>query len=181
MKSILVLLDANIIIDLFILGYWKNIIKKYKVYIPSIIVDKEARYFESPIHGRTPIDLSPYISQGQIEVLYADATDYVYIQSQFDSTFILDKGEMEAIALMKSSQGGKHIFCTGDAAAIKALSMLNMSDRGISLEELFKKIGINPKDLEKRHQKSFFDRCLQEGFDKRLRGEGLSVNANSRI
>lgn len=47
MKSKLVILDANVIIDCHRNDVWKQIISSYEIYIPATILYDEAKYFVS--------------------------------------------------------------------------------------------------------------------------------------
>ncbi len=44
---LLLLLDADVIIDLHRLGVWKTIAQKHEIYIPSIVLRKEAYRYEN--------------------------------------------------------------------------------------------------------------------------------------
>ena len=54
----IVLLDADVIIDLHGFGIWKQIIKKNNILISSIILRKEVYYYEDESGIRHHIDLS---------------------------------------------------------------------------------------------------------------------------
>lgn len=181
MKSKLILLDAVIVIDLFELGYWNQIIQNYEIYLPSSVANLEANYYKDAYGTQISIELEHYLKNNQIKILTADNTHITNLESIFDSEFKLDLGEKEALALMLTNDGSSQIFCTSDATAIYALAMLNMRNRGISLEELLNSIGIQSNKLERQHKKRFFNECLQKGFEKRLRGEGLAVDSPYRI
>lgn len=54
----IVLLDADVIIDLHQFGIWKNIVKKNKILISSIILRQEVYYYEDKSGIKHQIDLS---------------------------------------------------------------------------------------------------------------------------
>jgi len=58
--------------------------------------------------------------------------------------------------------------------AIKALSILDLAERGISFEHLLKRSGITRKDLEPKHTESRFRRFLKEGSIMKIQGVGSS-------
>lgn len=58
---LLVLLDADVIIDLHRLGVWKHIVKSQQINIPSIILHKETYYYEDDRETRHSIDLKKEI------------------------------------------------------------------------------------------------------------------------
>lgn len=55
---LLLLLDADVIIDLHRLGIWKHIIKNHNIYIPSIILRREIYHYEDEKGRQYPIDLA---------------------------------------------------------------------------------------------------------------------------
>lgn len=67
------------------------------------------------------------------------------------------------------------LLCTCDYAAIKALALLDLIDRGISFENLLKKSGITKK-LEYKHTEKRYKKCLSEGSIMRIQGRGLKKN-----
>ena len=65
MKPPLVLLDANIIIEVHELNVWQPLITSFDVAVPSVVARQEAKYFV--VRGQhNSIKLSPYIAQGKI-------------------------------------------------------------------------------------------------------------------
>jgi hypothetical protein len=58
---LLLLLDADVIIDLHRLGVWEIIVKKHEVYISSIVLHKEAYYYEDSSGAIHPIELEKEI------------------------------------------------------------------------------------------------------------------------
>jgi hypothetical protein len=62
-KSLLVILDANIIIDAHKHGYWKILISNFQVCIPAIVIYDEANYFYDH-DGRKIINLQPFVRNG---------------------------------------------------------------------------------------------------------------------
>ncbi len=86
MKSKLVILDANIIIDCHRNDVWKQIISSYEIYIPATILYDEAKYFVSKnTEEKKEIDLSQDKSHGKIQVIEADIS-HVHL---FDFFFLL--------------------------------------------------------------------------------------------
>jgi|GEM_PF-6759019 hypothetical protein len=78
----------------------------------------------------------------------------------------IDPGEREALALLKNPNFKNFYFCTGDALAVKLLSILGITDRGISVEKLLDKIGITKK-LDKHFKEKWFQRQLSLGFQEK--------------
>lgn len=60
---LLLLLDADVIIDLHKLGAWEQITKSHSVHIPSIILHQEVYYFTDDKGNRHPINLENEIGK----------------------------------------------------------------------------------------------------------------------
>lgn len=169
-QLLLLLLDADVIIDLHKLGLWKQITKSHKVSIPSIVLHKEVYYYEDE-NGRHHIDLEKEAGATFSE-LSCSAQELLRFKERFDRVFQeeLHDGEKEALMLLQKQED--LLLCTCDYAAIKALALLDLSDKGISFENLLKKSGINKK-LEFKHAEKRFRKYLNEGSIMRIQGRGL--------
>ncbi len=66
MKSRLVILDANVIIDAFAGGFWDALVAQYEVRITSIILHSEVFFYENYKSQRVPINLEPYLVSKKI-------------------------------------------------------------------------------------------------------------------
>ncbi|MEW6068055.1 MAG: hypothetical protein AB1610_07185 [Nitrospirota bacterium] len=168
---LLLLLDADVIIDLHRLGAWKHIVRSHQIHIPSIILHKEAYYYEDDSGTRHSINLKKEIGL-TITELSCSVEEMALFKEQFDLVFQeeLHDGEKEALILLQKQEG--LLLCTCDHAAIKAMALLDLSDRGISFESLLKKSGINKK-LDYKHTEKRFKKCLSEGSIMRIQEWGL--------
>ncbi len=167
----LVLLDADVIIDLHRLGVWEQIIKKHTIYVSSIILRREVYFYQDTKGSRHPIDLVKEIG-GKINELSCSAQELLAFKEKFDAVFQEDlhDGEKEALVLLQKQED--LMLCTCDHAAIKALALLDLSDKGISFENLLKKSGIT-KQLEYKHTEKRFQKCLSEGSIMKIQERGL--------
>jgi|ERR1700675_48728 len=180
MKPRSVLLDANVIIESYAIGVWNSLMLSLDIAVPSIITRQEAKYFI--VAGKyNPIQLAPLIANNQLRELAADTRELSELINNFGFLFSqsIDAGEHEALALFLAGRCAGHHFCTADAAPIQSLAMLDMSDCGISLEELLQSIGI-AKPLDKQFRKSFFEQQIMEGKRRRSEGDGLSLSSRFR-
>jgi hypothetical protein len=168
---LLLLLDADVIIGLHKLGVWEQIVKNHKVHVPSIILHKEVYYYEDGKGMRNPINLSRDINKKIFEVS-CSAKELIEFAKQFDRVFQEDlhDGEKEALVILRKHEEFK--LCTCDHAPIKTLGLLDLSDQGISFENLLKKTGMNKK-LEYKYTENRFRKCLSEGVTMRIQGRGL--------
>ena len=179
MKPKCVLLDANIVIRAHEISVWEKLIEKVQIIIPSSVVH-EAHSLFSDEQGRLPeaIDLKKLVTEQKIEQLSASVEEMASFLSQFDSLFQkgLHEGETEALALIYSNKTPDAFFCTGDAIANFALTMIAKSEKGISFESLLKTIGLQ-KSLSWECTEEFFQRKLEEGKIRLITRDGL-VNKN---
>jgi hypothetical protein len=76
----------------------------------------------------------------------------------------LDPGELEALALLHSRQFPDFHFCTGDQAAIKAMSVLGLSSQALSFEKLLVSAGFITKGLHGSYSQDALQRRLAEGL-----------------
>jgi hypothetical protein len=73
---------------------------------------------------------------------------------------------LESLAILAREEA--LIFCSCDAAAIRALPLLNLSDRGISVESLLKSSGLQRSDLKDRHTDQYFMNNLAIGQENKI-------------
>jgi len=122
----LVLLDADVIIDLFRLGLWNQVINNTSIVIPAII-SQESYYYLDKNGIRKYIDLRLY--KDKISILSGEevtAEDIAIIKNKFDTYNTgreIHSGELEALAIIANNKD--YMFCTADAAAIFALASLS--------------------------------------------------------
>ena len=168
-----VLLDANVIIEAYKLGIWEKLLDRINALVPSTVAHDEALFFR---RGKIPqpIDLMRLIRIGKINELSTTVAELGSLQSVFDRVFVqgLDSGELEALALIKADRVGTALYCTGDAAAIRALAMIGHSGFGISMEMLLKETGLQ-KYLNNQFTEKFFKEKIAEGQENLITGRGL--------
>jgi len=77
-------------------------------------------------------------------------------------------GELESLAVLVREE--ELTFCSCDAAAIRVLPFLDLSERGISAEQLLQKSGLalNPKRLSDKHTEDFFKNNLGIGQEEKV-------------
>jgi hypothetical protein len=139
MKSLL-LLDADVIIDLHSLGLFEKMSKSY-----SLFVTQEVKMGKKVTA----------IKDVKVEHLVA-------VQKEArEARLAIDSGESTSIAYIL--QGEKDIkLCSCDKAAIKLLAYMNLENHGNSLEKALKSAGHHAK-LYPRHLESSFQKCIKEG------------------
>ena len=160
MKKLL-LLDADIIIDLHSLDLFQNICKAYDVHVTKTVLDEAKFYRKDGVSW--PIDiLSKVIIVDDIEI---EALRQVNDQAK-KAILQIDPGEATSIAyLIQSDEDIK--FCSCDKAAITLVSFMDIEEKCISLEKALKEAG-HHKHLYPRHLNSSFEDCIKKGKELRI-------------
>lgn len=159
----LLLLDADVIIDLHSLDLFEKICRSYEVCITKT-VSNEAKYYKKG-GQKYPIQLHP-----EIEII-----EDIKIKSLMEVekhakgvTLQIDPGEAESIAfLIEAEEEIK--FCTCDRAAITLISYMDLDSKCISLESALKTVGFKFKNaLYPRHLEDNFKKCIKQGKEYRI-------------
>lgn len=161
MKKLL-LLDADVVIDLHTLGLFDRINKGFEIHITKTVLD-EASYFKSG-GARTKIDIRNRVTV--IENVAVEHLQKVRNEAK-EARLGIDPGEMEAIACLMQEDEGL-IFCTCDQAAIKLLAFMNLEERSVSFEKALRSTGYQKKNLYPRHWEKKFTECIREGKTLRI-------------
>jgi len=171
MKPRLVLLDADVIIEAHNIGVWQDIIKGYEVLVPSIIIEDQAKFY-SKQEQRTTIDLKSQVAQHQIQEIQTTTEEIECLYEKFArNPPEIHPGETEAVAYIFCHSEEGHVFCTGDHAAIIALTKCGMSDKVISFEELLNKIGLT-KTLKKQLTESYRKDVTKKASTQKIMEQG---------
>ena len=176
--SLCVLLDANIIIEAHACGAWASLLERVILIVPSTVLAEATHYVERETGMRTEIHLDRTTQQGQIREVSATAEQLATLLDRFDPVFSqrMDPGEAEALALLLAGELSDCFFCSSDGPAIRALNLLSMPERGISLEMLLRKVGLERR-LARPFDERFFREMQARGAQEFVRGEGLRHQA----
>ena len=170
-KFRLLLLDANVIIELFRLGKWDSVIERCDIHIARTVVE-EANYWEDENGGQNTIDLTPYENDARITIVETPLSDIVAFKNRFDPNYAerLDPGELESLAFL-SSVDKEYLICSADHIVFKTLGNINLRERGVSLQEILDKIGLSSK-LSREYCTEFREGCTTEGEIDGVQGFG---------
>ncbi len=165
-----VIADAVVVINAHEENYWEALCNTYQVVLPGIVLEDEVFYFQSD-KGRKGLNPSEWISKGMITRIDAEIKDYDTINKRLSKDFMagLDAGEREALAILTAKNYQQLLFATADRTAIKALGVLGMGNRGISVEELLDGLGsgsAKKAKLSKHFTKEWFQKYKIEGFSE---------------
>jgi hypothetical protein len=168
-QSRLVLLDANIVIELFRLGIWNQITERCDIVLAETVVEESA-FYDTP-DGREYIDWDAVRNAGTVRIESLPVTDIKKYCDKFGQGYFekLDPGEAEALALLARETGS--MICSADKIVWRVLGNTNATERGISLEEILQSSGLT-KQLQRRFTKAFRQEWNKKGGIDRFMGTG---------
>lgn len=174
-KFPLLLLDANVVIELFRLGLWDKVLECCDVHLSRTIVQREAHFFKDSEGSRHDFDLREYEASGQITVFDVELSEVRHFALSFDPTYFerLDPGETEAMTHLLTSPA-PYLICSADSIVFKVLGNLNRAEQGISLEEVLNDVGLGRR-LTWRFTRAFRDKWTKRGFVDHLGGMGKKI------
>ncbi|MBW2004446.1 MAG: hypothetical protein JRI72_07490 [Deltaproteobacteria bacterium] len=162
----LLLLDADVIIDLHTLGLFGKISKAYDICLTRNVFE-EARYYKK---DGTKIDID--IKDVTI-IENVDLESLRKIQrGSKEARLGIDPGESTSIAYLIQAEE-EITFCTCDQAAIKLISYMELEQKSISLERAFRDIGYHKRNLYPRHLERTFKAAVKEGKTLRIQFKKL--------
>lgn len=170
-KFRLLLLDANVVIEISRHGLWDQIIARCEVHLAHTVVD-EAHFYLDARGDQQPIDLGPQINAGAITVFDLTPSDLAALRAKFDPVYFekLDPGETESLGhLLRQSDECQ--ICSADAIVFRVLGNIGRSEQGVSLEEVLNAIGLG-RQLVWKYTKNFREHWTQKGFEEGLGGMG---------
>lgn len=171
-KSPFLLLDTGPIIKLFELDLWETFIQNRDVTVTRAIAE-QAKY-ASPKYEDIRIDLDPYEAQGLIgieDVELAKVGDFIDLFKRPYAEQI-HEGEKEMLAFLLTSDKAWKI-CAADGAVFRVLGLLGKAEKGISLEEVLKDIGLFRSNVEWKYTKKFREKYTRLGQIEAIQGKGL--------
>jgi len=162
----LLLLDADVIIDLHTLGLFERISKAYDICLTRNVFE-EARYYKMG-GAKIAIDIK--------DVTIIEDTDLESLRmvqgEAKEARLGIDPGESTSIAYLIQTEE-QITFCSCDQAAIKLISYMELEQKSISLEKALRNAGYHEKNLYPRHLEKTFKTYIEEGKTLRIQFKGL--------
>jgi predicted nucleic acid-binding protein len=161
------LLDADVIIDLLSMDVFDKLTSSHEIFAASTVIN-EVRFFKRSAEKHA-VDLrEQYLSGDLLKELSASTDEIKEVLTKLPVTSheSIDAGELESLAILAREED--LIFCSCDAAGIRALPFLDLSDRGISVENLLKSSGLQRSDLKDRHTEQYFRNNLAVGQESKI-------------
>ncbi len=163
-KYQIVLCDSCIVIELFRLNLWEQIISSFEITISSTIVDEVSFYIDNQ-QNKHNINLKKYIDDKKIKEVSVSITLIQNFYQKFDPSFQdrLDPGETELLAYLFDNKNNDIKICSADSIVFKILGKELMSENSISLEEMLPN-NFPKKQIRKQFTKKFKEQYLQNGL-----------------
>ena len=159
------LLDADVIIKFLEIDILGSLLKLHEIHVASTVID-EVKYYRRD-GKKIPVDFrKDYIDAGTV---FESTATIEEMQEMLKCLPPLKReaihaGEMESLAILVREE--TLTLCTFDAAAIRTLPFLRMSERAISAEKLLNISGLtlaSGHKLDIRLSEPYFRRNLEDG------------------
>ncbi len=175
MKSKLLLLDANIVLELLRLDIWDEFLERCDVSLAEAVVSE---VHTTPVpHGiGHEIDLHLFASAGKLSIVATPISQANEFLVQFGREYAdkLDPGELESLAMLCTSEHVGDQICSADAIVYRTLGLLDRREQAISLESILRSIGLTQR-LAHQYCEPFMEKHLSQGFRDRLEGHGFKA------
>lgn len=169
-KLRLLLLDANVLLELHRLGLWSRACERCEFLIVRTVVEEAMFYFDDS-GQKVFIELDE--SAGTFRAVETDLPTISAFRGRFTKLFLerMDVGEQEALAYLVE-KNRDCMISSADAVAWRTLGLLGLRDQGVSLEEVLGRIGLSG-NLEWQFTRAFREKWMAEGFREGLHGGSL--------
>ena len=160
MKKLL-LLDADVVIDLHSFGLFDTIRRSYDVHLTKEVLGEAKHYWKG--NKRIPINIRQ-------KVTVVDNVDIEYLrivhEEAREAKLVVDSGEATSIAYLLQCEEDMAL-CLCDKAAIRLMSFMQLEKQSTSVQEVLR--GAVPRSrLLPRHLESEFRKCIKEGKTLRV-------------
>ena len=171
-KFRLLLLDANVVIEISRQGLWDQVVARCEIHLAQTVLD-ESQFFDDDQGERHYIDLAPYVSAKSINVFNLTPSQLNGFRARFDPVYFekLDPGETESLAYLLEQSGDCQI-CSADKIIFRVLGCLGRPDQGVSLDEVLGQIGLGRR-LGREFSKAYREEWTKKGFQEGLTGLGI--------
>lgn len=161
------MLDADIVIDFLSLNVLDKLVKNHEVYVSSSVAGEIAHYYKGGFKYSVEFRRD-YIQSGLVKEISASAEDILRLFDKLPPSLhpTIHSGEIESVVILLTRED--IVFCSCDAAIIRILPILDLSERGISAEKLLKESGSTIHSLQDRHTEKYFKNNLAIGQESKI-------------
>ncbi|MEW6326363.1 MAG: hypothetical protein AB1487_02020 [Thermodesulfobacteriota bacterium] len=162
----LLLLDADVVIDLHTLGLFGKINKAYDVVLTRTVFE-EAGYYKKD-GAKIDVDIKDVTIIDDVDL---ESLRKVQREAK-EAGLGINPGESTSIAYLIQNEE-EITFCSCDRAAIKLISYMEIEQKSISLENALRSAGYHGKGLYPRHLENTFRAAVKEGKTLRIQFKRL--------
>ncbi|MDZ7814750.1 MAG: hypothetical protein U5N86_01710 [Planctomycetota bacterium] len=158
----MLLVDADVLIELARLGYLRPFLKQYDVHIPATVLD-EAEFWEDE-DGKHYIDWDDLGDKYTVVTATLEEARHVRGQKHVESGALApDAGEFEAIAIYLNREDTEYQLCVCDAVVPKLLGSLLKTQGLMSLEKALASIDVDITRLRKQFTEGRLQKNIRQG------------------
>jgi hypothetical protein len=162
------LLDADVIIKLLEIDVFDKLVAMHALHVASTVVD-EVKYYRRSDQKIQINFRQQYIESGRIIESTASPEKMKNILCRLPPLRqqSIHAGEIESLAVLVGQED--LTLCTFDAAAIRTLPFLDITDRAVSAERLLKSSGLTLSPgykLDLRLSEEYFKSNMEQGFQE---------------
>jgi hypothetical protein len=160
------LLDADVIIKLLEIDVFDRLVALHALHVASTVVD-EVKYYRRGGH-KFPVNFhQQFIESGRVTETTATAEEMREVLRRLPvlRQQAVHAGEIESFAVLVRQED--LTLCTFDAAAIRALPFLDVTERAVSAERLLQTSGLTLSPgfkLDPRLSEEYFKSNIEQGL-----------------
>lgn len=149
------LLDTGPILKLFELDIWEKFIKQCEVTITRTVAQECIYYETDGIKNYINFPFEQVAEQGHIKIVDVNPSQVRDFMKKWNSPprYDIHEGELETLTFFVNSSED-FLVCASDHVVFRFLGYIGKAERGISLDEILKDIGLN-KQLGRMYKKEF--------------------------
>jgi hypothetical protein len=171
-KFSLLLLDANVVIELCRQGLWDRVLEPCEILLARTVFEEASFYFDDN-GDQVPLTLEEDERASRIRIVEVPAAEVVAFKRQFTELVAgdIDDGEAESLAYVCSQQA-EHLICSADKIVFRVLGALGRGEQGVSLDEILGKCGLSRK-LAEEFGRKYRESWTRRGAEEMLQGRAL--------
>jgi len=124
------------------------------------------------------VDIEALAETGKIDVPAMTASQLAAVRGKCGPKFMgaVHDGELECLAALLADTSGAAVLCSSDAVVFRYLGWTQMPDRGISLDEVAKSLGIaGGAKMQWKLTQAFREKYTHQGFAEAMQAGAISL------
>ena len=161
------MLDADVIISLLGLGLFDKLTHLHEINASTTVI-REVKFYIRQGNKTAVSFRADYVDTGRVREVSAQADEIANVLAKLpvNRRDALHAGELESLAVL--IRDNHLVFCSCDAATIRALPFLDLSERGISVENMLRASGLSQSNLKDMLTEEYFRNNLSIGKQDKI-------------